>query len=137
MEVHDITHTTHGIHRSTDVQDLFSEDDDGLSHSPSYYRFTSSIHMTEGTGIISSVKRHYVALSIIKSLAETVVKVIGCFPNADTLQRLLIIGQGGETLRIKHYQNPRATPGFNNNVRLRTTGSTQINRAFRTSCTRR
>jgi hypothetical protein len=61
-EVDNISHTTDSIKSMMDVQDHVSDDDDELSHSPSYYRFRPSVYTVEGTSITPSVRQHYIAL---------------------------------------------------------------------------
>jgi hypothetical protein len=51
-EHHDTSNSVHDVDPKIDAKDLDSDDDDELSHSPSWYRFRPSTVTIEGTGTI-------------------------------------------------------------------------------------
>ncbi|KAH6658872.1 hypothetical protein BKA67DRAFT_640231 [Truncatella angustata] len=61
-EHHDTSNSVHDIDPKTDAKDPYSDDDDELSHSPSWYRFRPSTATIEGTSIILEARHRYVAL---------------------------------------------------------------------------
>jgi hypothetical protein len=54
--------SVHDIDPQIDAEDPDSDDDDELSHSPSWYRFRPSTVTIEGTGTILEARHRYVAL---------------------------------------------------------------------------
>ena len=61
-ELHDSSNSVHDIDTEIDAEDPDSDDDDELSHSPSWYRFGPSTTTIEGTSTILDARHRYVAL---------------------------------------------------------------------------
>ena len=61
-ELPDASDQVHDIDPQIDAEDSDSDDDDELSHAPSWYRFRPSTATIEGTGTILEAGHRYVAL---------------------------------------------------------------------------
>ncbi|KAG9228375.1 hypothetical protein BJ875DRAFT_489937 [Amylocarpus encephaloides] len=61
-ELLDSSNSVHDIDTEIDAEDPDSDDDDELSHSPSWYRFRPSTTTIEGTSTILEARHRYVAL---------------------------------------------------------------------------
>jgi hypothetical protein len=61
-ELYHTSDSVHDIDPQIDAEDPDSDDDDELSHSPSWYRFRPSTVTIEGTGTILEARHRYVAL---------------------------------------------------------------------------
>ena len=61
-ELHDSSNSVHDIDTEIDAEDPDSDDNDELSHSPSWYRFRPSTTTIEGTGTGLEARHRYVAL---------------------------------------------------------------------------
>jgi hypothetical protein len=60
-ELHDSSNSVHDIDTKINAEDPDSDDDDELSHSPSWYRFRPSTATIESTGTGLEARRRYVA----------------------------------------------------------------------------